>query len=113
MPLNRQTIWTDTYTRRKTRLDGANIDVFTAIHYNDTADVEKLSLCAELNLSIESAAGDLRADYKLTAEQMEQLAAHLTAAASHVRELQAMLDQDAAEIDAAAHQAQQESRQAA
>ena len=114
--INRETIWTETATQRTVRIDGTStsICVFTGIHhFTGLRNVSELNLCAELQISIRDGKSKLDTEITLTPEDMEDLAAYLTQAAQHARELKQMIDDDAAEIAAAAAEALKQANEAA
>ena len=114
--INRETIWRDTCTHRTVRIDDSNtsISVFTAIHhFTGLRGVSELNLCTELQIRIRDGKSKLDTEIEMTPEDMEDLAAYLTQAAQHARELQKMLDDDAAEIEAAAAEALKQAKEAA
>lgn len=99
--INRETIWNETYNRRAVALGRSRIEVFTAIHHYNS----ELNLCSEMIVLVGDGPALFKAEFDLSAEQMEQLAAHLTEGAERARRFQAMLDEENASIEAAASNA--------
>ena len=113
--INRETIWNETYRRNGVRPEGSNarIDVFTAIHHTAAGKISTINLCAELQVRIAEESATHVTEITLSPEDMEDLAAYLTEAAQHARELKARIDEDAAEIAAAAEEALRQAKEAA
>lgn len=104
--INRETIWNETYRRDFLRIEGACIEVFTAIHhYTGMGAQSRLDLCSELNLNAKQGAAELIVNARMTPDQMEELAGYLSEAAVRVRELQSRLEADEAETRQAAEEA--------
>lgn len=114
--INRETIWRDTCTQRTVGIDDTNtrISVFTAIHhFTGLRNVSKLNLCTELQIRIRDGKSKIDAEIEMTPEDMEDLATYLVQAAQHARELKQMIEDDAAEIEAAAAEALKQAKEAA
>lgn len=114
--INRETIWTETCTQRRLGIEGsdAHIYILTAIHhYNGLRNVSQLQLISELQVRIRDEKSSLVAEVSLTPEDMEDLAAYLVQAAQHARELKQRIDDDAAEIEAAAAESLKQAKEAA
>ena len=114
--INRETIWTETATPRTVRIDGTStsICVFTGIHhYTGLRNVSSLNLCTELQIRIREDKATHVTEITLTPEDMEDLATYLVQAAQHARELKQMIDDDAAEIAAAAAEALDQAKEIA
>ena len=114
--INRDTIWKETYQKQTVRPEGASasISVFTAIHhFSGMRNVSELKLCAELQVSIHEDKANHTTEIELSPEDMEDLAAYFTASAKRTRELQAMIESDKAEIEAAAAEDLRKTKEAA
>ena len=114
--INRDTIWTETCRHRSMHLNDSNTSlvVFTAIHhFTGLRNVSELNLCHELQVRIRDGENKHCTEITLTPDDMEDLAAYLVQAAQHARELKQMIDEDAAEIAAAAAEALQQAKEAA
>lgn len=114
--INRDTIWRDTCTHRHVRIDDSSTSlvVFTAIHhFTGMRNLSELNLCAELQIRIRDGKNKHDTEIPMSPEDMEDLAAYLVEAAQHARELQKMLDEDAAEIAAATAEAIEQAKEVA
>lgn len=115
--INRETIWIETCMQRRVGIEGsdAHIYILTAIHhYNGLRkEQDKLQLISELQVRIRDEKSSLVAEVSLTPDDMEDLAEYLVQAAQHARELKQMIDDDAAEIAAAAAEALKQAKEAA
>lgn len=114
--INRETIWNETCTHRRVHIDGTNtiLCILTAIHhYNGMHGVSELNLITELQVRVKEDNASHVTEITLSPEDMEDLAAYLTEAAKHARELKARIDEDAAEIAAAAEEALRQAKEAA
>lgn len=114
--INRETIWGETCTHRAVRLNDSNTSlvVFTGIHhFTGLRNVSELNLCAELQIRIRDGEAKHITEITLSPDDMEDLAEYLAHAAQHARELKKMIDDDAAEIAAAAAEALKQAKEAA
>jgi len=114
--INRETIWNETCTNRWVRIGDSNtrLCILTAIHhYNGMHGVSELNLITELQVRVKEDNASHVTEITLSPEDMEDLAAYLTEAAKHARELKARIDEDAAEISAAAEEALRQAKEAA
>ena len=112
--INRDTIWNETYQRDYIRVDAATIEVFTAIHhYTGSGRESRLDLCAELNIRAAHGPAEFKAEFELTAEQMEDLSEKLMRAAERTRANQELLDEERAAEESAAREAIRQAKEAA
>lgn len=114
--INRETIWTETRTHRTMRLNDSNTSlvVFTGIHhFTGLRNVSELNLCAELQIRIRDGEAKHITEITMSPDDMEYLAEYLVQAAQHARELKQMIDDDAAEIAAAAAEAIDQAKESA
>lgn len=114
--INRETIWTETCTHRTMRLDDSNTSlvVFTGIHhFTGLRNVSELNLCAELQIRIRDGEAKHITEITMSPDDMEDLAEYLAQAAQHARELKQRIDDDAAEIEAAAAESLKQAKEAA
>jgi hypothetical protein len=75
--------------------------------------IHELNLVTELQVRVKEDKASHVTEITLSPEDMEDLAAYLTEAAKHARELKARIDEDAAEIAAAAEEALRQAKEAA
>jgi len=115
--INRETVWSETFKRDAVYADAdreTRIEVFTAIHhYTGLGNISRLDLCSELSIRSKHGPAEFNAEFDLTADQMEELAGYLMAAATRTRHHQALLDADQAESEAASRAAIAEAKEAA
>lgn len=80
--IDRETVWSETYNCKTISVDGAHVDILSAIN-----DHNGLYVVSRLEINSKFAAGYITAHINLTADEMELLASHLLVSANYHREL--------------------------